>query len=201
MEELVAQILLDYKAVKIEPDNPFTWVSGIKSPIYCDNRILISYPDAVNTIVLGFKEMIEDIDFDVIAGTATAGIPWASFLSYELDKPMIYIRKEPKAHGTKSQIEGIMKRGQKVILVEDLVSTGKSSLEAVEVIRKEGGICDLTVSIFQYGFPIAEENFKEKKCKLQSITNFQILLEQLELNGDKKAEVLRFAKNPKEWRK
>ena len=105
MESLIAKILLDNEAVKIQPDNPFTWVSGIISPIYCDNRKLISYPDAVNTIVLGFKEAIEGKDFDIIAGTATAGIPWAAFLAYELDLPMIYIRKKAKEHGTKSQLK------------------------------------------------------------------------------------------------
>jgi len=202
MKTDVAQILLEKKAVKIEPDNPFTWVSGIVSPIYCDNRVLISYPDAVSVIVLAFKELVENMKFDIIAGVATSGIPWAAFLAYELDKPMIYVRKEAKAHGTKSQIEGVMKKGQKVLLVEDLVSTGKSSLEAVNAIRKEGGVCNNVVGIFQYGFPVADEAFKAEKCSLATITDFPTLLDQLEdIDEKKKREVLRFAENPKEWRK
>ncbi len=200
MKSIIAKILLDNEAVKIQPDNPFTWVSGITSPIYCDNRKLISYPDSVNTIVLGFKEAIEWKDFDVIAGTATAGIPWAAFLSYELDLPMIYIRKKPKDHGTKSQIEGVMKKGQKVLLIEDLVSTGKSSLEAVDAIKKEGGVCDTVMSIFQYGFPVGTEAFESKKIELISLTNFSTLLDQLDIDESKKQEVLDFSKNPKEWR-
>lgn len=201
MQDLVAKILLEKQAVQINPNNPFTWTSGIKSPIYCDNRLLISYPDAVNTVVLAFKEMTEDMDFDVVAGTATAGIPWAAFLAYELDKPMIYIRKKPKEHGTKSQIEGVMKKGQKVLLVEDLISTGGSSLSAVEAIRKEGGVCNTVAAIFSYGFPISSASFKEASCDLQTITNFPTLLEHLDdINDEQKSDVLEFAKEPKQWR-
>lgn len=202
MKSIVAQILLDNQAVKIQPDNPFTWTSGIKSPIYCDNRLLISDPDAVNTITLAFKELVEKMKFDVIAGTATAGIPWASFLAYDLDMPMIYVRSKPKEHGTKSQIEGVLKKGQKVLLVEDLVSTGKSSLAAVEAIRNEGGICNQVVSIFQYGFPAADAAFQEAHCNLVSITNFKALLDTMEhLSDAQKKEVLAFSKDPQGWRK
>ncbi|MBT4936864.1 orotate phosphoribosyltransferase [Candidatus Peregrinibacteria bacterium] len=201
MQDLVAKILLEKQAVQINPSDPFTWTSGIKSPIYCDNRLLISYPDAVSTVVLAFKEMVEDMDFDVVAGTATAGIPWAAFLAYELDKPMVYIRKKPKEHGTKSQIEGVMKKGQKVLLVEDLVSTGKSSLAAVDAIRKEGGITNMVAAIFSYGFPIASDAFKNNNCRLETITNFPILLEHLEsITDDQKADVLEFSKDPQNWK-
>lgn len=201
MDELVAQLLLDNEAVKIDAEKPFTWTSGIKSPIYCDNRVLISDPDAVNTITLAFKEMLEEMDFDIVAGTATAGIPWASFLAYDLEKPMIYIRSKPKEHGTKSQIEGVLKKGKKVVIIEDLVSTGKSSLAAVEAVRNEGGTVVGVFSIFQYGFPSAEKAFKEAKCALESITNFPVLLEQLDLSDEQKNEILSFAKNPEGWRK
>jgi len=201
MKSTVASILLEKEAVKIQPTNPFTWTSGIKSPIYCDNRLLISYPDAFNTIVLAFKEMIVKKKFDVVAGTATAGIPWAAFLAYELDLPMIYIRKEAKAHGTKSQIEGVMEKGAKVLIVEDLVSTGKSSIAAVQAVRKEGGVVSDVVSIFQYGFPEAKSAFIKADCKLTSITDFPALLEEMEdVSADEKKHVLAFSKDPKKWK-
>lgn len=201
MEDIIANILLEKQAVKIETKNPFTWTSGIKSPIYCDNRLLISYPDAVNTIVLGFKEILEDMDFDIIAGTATAGIPWASFLSYELDKPLIYIRKKPKEHGTKSQIEGVMKANQKVVLIEDLISTGGSSISALQAIKNEGGIANTVLAIFSYGFPLAQKNFSEAEAQCKTLTNFPILLDHLKnITNDEKEDILNFSKDPKNWR-
>lgn len=202
MDHIVAQMLLETGAVKIQPDKPFTWTSGIVSPIYCDNRRMISFPEAVNTVTFAFKELVEDMKFDVIAGTATAGIPWAAFLAYELDMPMIYIRSKPKEHGTKSQIEGVMKKNARVLIVEDLVSTGKSSLAAVEAVRAEGGRVTQVVSIFQYGFPMAAKAFEEAGVKLDSITSFPVLLEELEgISEEQKKDVLRFAENPEKWRK
>jgi orotate phosphoribosyltransferase len=202
MKSTIAQLLLEKQAVKIQPNEPFTWTSGIKSPIYCDNRLLISYPDAINTVTLAFKELLNSSSFDVIAGTATAGIPWAAFLAYELDKPMIYVRSKPKEHGTKSQIEGVVPVGKKVLIVEDLVSTGKSSIAAVKAVRDEGGKVDQVVSIFQYGFPVAGKAFAEANCKLDSLTNFPVLLEELEdLNETDKAEILSFSQDPQNWRK
>ena len=204
MKYAVAQLLLETGAVKIQPEKPFTWTSGISSPIYCDNRRMISFPEAVNTVTLAFKEMVveKNLKFDVIAGTATAGIPWASFLAYDLDVPMIYIRSKPKGHGTNSQIEGVLEKGQKVLIVEDLVSTGKSSLGAVDAVKNEGGKVNDVVSIFQYGFPVAENAFKNAGIRLESITNFPTLLGEIEdMDEDTKKHVLAFSKDPQNWKK
>ncbi len=129
MKKEIAKILLEKNAVKISTDPPFVWTSGLKSPIYCDNRLLVSYIDSRKKIITGFKKLIEDqnLEFDVIAGTATAAITWAAFLAAELDKPMVYVRPKPKGHGTGKQVEGTMSDGSRVLIVEDLFSTGGSS--------------------------------------------------------------------------
>ena len=126
----IAQILLEKQAVKISTDPPFTWTSGMKSPIYCDNRLLISYPEERKKILEGFKNLIAEnnLEFDVIGGTATAAIPWAAFLAFDLDKPMVYIRPKPKGHGAGRRVEGTMEKGSRVLIVEDLISTGGSSI-------------------------------------------------------------------------
>ncbi|HLC65165.1 MAG TPA: orotate phosphoribosyltransferase [Candidatus Nanoarchaeia archaeon] len=174
----VAKILLKQKAVLLRPDNPFTWSSGIKSPIYTDNRKLISSVDEREKIVSGLVSLAKKEKFDVIAGTATAGIPWAAFVAQKLKKPMIYVRSKPKEHGTGSSIEGELKKGQRVIVIEDLISTGSSSLSVVAEIRKAGGIVKSTVGIFSYGFKSARDGFGRAKLKLVTLTDFSTLIKE-----------------------
>jgi len=200
MKKIIAKHLLDKQAVKINVKNPYTWTSWIKSPIYCDNRLLISYSDAYKDIIQWFKEIAEKIGFDTIAWTATAGIPWSAMLAYEMNKPMIYIRKKPKAHWTKSQIEWNMNKWDKVLLIEDLISTWKSSLEAKNAIIKEWWECNNILAIFSYWFPTTKERFDSEKCNFETLTNFETLLwEMNNINEDDKKNVLNFSENPKQW--
>jgi len=175
----IAETLLSIEAVKVKTNPPFTWASGIKSPIYCDNRKLISYPDGRKKVVEGFKQLIREknIQFDVIGGTATAAIPWASFLAYDLNVPMIYIRPEKKDHGSGKQVEGELKEGKRVLIVEDLISTGGSSLKAVDALRHEA--CDVLgmAAIFSYEFPNAKQNFSNANCKLITLSNYSSLID------------------------
>lgn len=148
----VAKSLLKTGAVKLNVKEPFTFVSGIKSPIYCDNRKMIGYPAERKVVVDEFVKKLSEKDFDVVAGTATAGIPWAAFIAWEMNKPMSYIRGEKKDHGAGRQIEGADFAGKKVIVIEDLISTGGSSIKAVEAARNEGAASVEVVSIFSYEF-------------------------------------------------
>lgn len=174
----VARILLKQKAVLLRPDNPFTWASGIKSPMYTDNRKLISTVKEREKIVNGLIALVKKEKFDIIAGTATAGIPWAAFVAEKLRKPMIYVRSKPKEHGTESCIEGELKKGQKVVVVEDLVSTGSSSLSAIWEVRKAGGIVSACIGIFSYGFKSADEGFGKARVRLLTLTDFNSLVEE-----------------------
>jgi orotate phosphoribosyltransferase len=174
----VAQILLEVKAIKLSPEKPFKWASGWNSPIYCDNRVALSYPTArtaiknylVETIKLQFP------DCEAIAGVATAGIPQGALVADGLNLPFIYVRPEPKKHGMGNQIEGKVTEGQKVVLIEDLISTGGSSLKAVDALREANIEVLGMVAIFTYGFPIADANFKEKNVKLITLSNYKALL-------------------------
>ena len=167
LEEKVAKALFDVKAVKINVGEPFTFASGIKSPIYCDNRYVLGFSDERDTIVESFVERI-DKDVDVIVGVATAGIPWASFIADRMKKPLAYVRNKPKDHGAGKQIEGAEVKGKKVVVIEDLITTGKSSLIAVDVLQKEE-VKELEVkSIFSYGFDSAKENYAKYNCKFSS---------------------------------
>ena len=148
----IASDLLDIKAVYLKPEEPFTWASGIKSPIYCDNRKMIGSVEERNTIIEGFIELLNGLDFDVVAGTATAGIPWAAFIADRINKPMAYIRSKPKDYGAGKQIEGPDVDGKKVVVIEDLISTGGSVIKAVEAVRREGGIVTDVAAIFSYEF-------------------------------------------------
>ena len=174
----VAKILLKQKAVLLRPEKPFTWASGIKSPIYTDNRKLISTVAEREKIVDELISLIKIEKFDVIAGTATAGIPWAAFVAQKLKKPMIYVRSKPKEHGTGSSIEGGLKRGQRVVVVEDLISTGGSSLAVIDEVRKAGGIVTLCVGIFSYGFKSATMGFDKAKVRLVTLTDFTGLIQE-----------------------
>jgi len=175
----LAGMLLDIKAVSIVGrDNLFTWVSGIKSPIYCDNRVTISFPEVRKTIASGFAEIIRNQypQADVIAGTATAGIPHASWVAHELDKPMVYVRSAPKGHGKGNQIEGRMEAGSKVVLIEDLLSTGGSSLSAVEALQDAGAEVVAVLAIFSYQFKEVAEKFGAAGVPFHTLTHYGVLL-------------------------
>lgn len=174
---MIAKILLDIKAVHLEPENFFTWTSGIKSPIYCDNRQIISYPEYRKIIVQKFCERIKSLqNVELIAGTATAGIPWASWIAHELELPLIYVRGGQKGHGLKNDIEGSFRQGQRAVVIEDLISTGKSSIEAVNKLQDAGVEILEVESIFNYGFDLACKNFREKKVNFHSLENLDSLL-------------------------
>ena len=173
----VAQALLNVGAVKLNVAEPFTFTSGIKSPIYCDNRKMIGSVEERNTIIEGFIELLNGLDFDVVAGTATAGIPWAAFIADRINKPMAYIRSKPKDYGAGKQIEGPDVDGKKVVVIEDLISTGGSVIKAVEAVRREGGIVTDVAAIFSYEFAKAVGAFEAAETKLVTITNFPTLLQ------------------------
>lgn len=178
----VAESLLKTEAVRLNVKTPFTFVSGIKSPIYCDNRKMIGYPEARNIVVTEFVNKIKEMansgkTFEIIAGTATAGIPWAAFIAQEMNLPMSYIRSEKKAHGAGRQIEGADLAGKTVLVIEDLVSTGGSSIKAVQAALEAGAEKVELLSIFSYDFQKAFNNFKEAGIEWNSLSNFQTLLE------------------------
>jgi len=179
LERIVAAKLLKIKAVKLQPSNPFTWASGWKSPIYCDNRKTLSYPALRNFIKLELARLIrENYDqADAIAGVATGAIAQGAMVAEELGLPFVYVRSSPKDHGLENLIEGDLKPGMKVIVIEDLISTGGSSLKAVEAIRADGSEVIGMLAIFTYGFPIAEEAFKKAKVELTTLSNYEAVLE------------------------
>lgn len=178
-EKQVAEKLLQIQAVKLSPAKPFTWASGWKSPIYCDNRTVLSFPyirdfiksELSNTVFESFP------DAAVIAGVATAGIPHGALVADQLKLPFIYVRSKPKEHGMGNQIEGVLQPGQPVVVIEDLISTGKSSLEAVQAIRAAGGEVIGMVSIFNYGFDIAVKAFETAGVTYKSLSNYSALIE------------------------
>ncbi len=174
-----AEKLLQIKALQINPQKPYTWASGWQSPVYCDNRKVLSFPYIRDFVKSELANMILDKfpDTEVIAGVATAGIAHGVMAADLLKLPFIYVRSKPKEHGMGNQIEGVLEKGQKVVVVEDLVSTGKSSLQVVDVLREQGaevlGMC----SLFTYGFPVADEAFEKAGMPLYSISNYQALME------------------------
>lgn len=179
--EQIAKALIESGAIHIEPkeDNFFTWTSGKRSPIYCDNRQLISYPTLRKEVVNRFCDKIKKDfpDTQLIAGTATAGIPWAAWIANELELPMVYIRSKPKGHGLKSAIEGKIRTGQKTLIIEDLISTGKSSIEAVTHSRKDNLEVLGVLSIFNYGFRESVKNFSDSEISFYSLCSLDQLLE------------------------
>ena len=202
---LIAEALLETNAVQLNIKNPFTFVSGIKSPIYCDNRYIIGFPKYRKIIVNAFVDILKNKDFDIIGGTATAGIPWASFIAYELNKPLCYIRAEKKEHGKGKQIEGAECKDKKLILIEDLISTGSSSIKAFEAAKEDGAIGLEIISIFSYEFEKANKNFEDAKIKFSSLSNFSTLMK---IAKDKKfiSEedfniAIEWNKNPDKWQK
>ncbi|RAT95513.1 orotate phosphoribosyltransferase [Brevibacillus sp. Leaf182] len=175
----IAANLLEIGAVHLRPEQPFTWTSGIKSPIYCDNRITMSYPHVRRAIAKAFADLIKEQypDAQVVAGTATAGIPHAAWVAELLDLPMIYVRDKAKGHGRQNQIEGALAAGQKVVVIEDLISTGGSSLKAAQAVQADGGEVLGVVAIFSYQFPDAHALFEEAGIPCSTISNYTALLE------------------------
>src|ERR1041384_8290308 len=174
----VAEFLLQIKAVKLQPDKPFTWASGLKAPIYCDNRKTLSYPKIRTYIRQHFVETINE-NFarpDVIAGVATGGIAIGALVAQEMGLPFVYVRSKPKEHGLSNLIEGEIESGKTVVVIEDLISTGASSLKAVEALREKGCIVKGLVAIFTYGFDEAAQNFRKAKCKMATLTNYDTLI-------------------------
>ncbi len=177
-EKAVAEKLLQVNAVRLNPQQPFTWASGWKSPIYCDNRKVLGYPYVRDFIKSELCNVIfqEFPDAECIAGVATAGIPWGAMAADQLKLPYIYVRPKPKEHGLGNQIEGYYEKGQKVLVIEDLISTGKSSLQVVDVIRNAGMQVEGMVSLFNYGFNQAFDAFAEKNVRFISLTNYDQLV-------------------------
>ena len=177
-EKAVAEKLLQINAIKLSPQAPFTWASGWKSPIYCDNRKVLSFPYIRDFIKSEMCSVIFEKfpDAEVLAGVATAGIAWGAMAADQLKLPYIYVRPKPKEHGLSNQIEGVLEKGQKVLVIEDLISTGKSSLQVCDVLKAAGAEVVGMVSIFTYGFEIADTAFKTANIPYQSLTNYQTLI-------------------------
>ncbi|TMM32030.1 orotate phosphoribosyltransferase [Polaribacter aestuariivivens] len=201
-----AELLLQVKAIKLNPNEPFNWASGWKSPIYCDNRVTLSYPPVRVFLKEEIAKIVENNygKPDVIAGVATGAIAIGILVAQELGVPFIYVRPEPKKHGRKNQIEGHLESGQNVVVIEDLISTGNSSLNAVDALKEAGAVVKGMVAIFSYGFDIAEQNFNSKNVALATLSNYENLLEQaLDSNyiTDKELIMLHeWRKNPSTWK-
>lgn len=201
----ISEYLLQIKAIKLNIVNPFTWASGLKSPIYCDNRVTLSYPKIRNYIREQFTQIISE-EFgtpDVIAGVATGAIAQGALVAQEMGLPFVYIRSAQKAHGLSNQIEGVIESGQSVVVVEDLVSTGKSSLAAVDALIEAGCKVLGMVAIFTYELEIAKDNFKKADCKLITLANYDALIKRaVDSNYISTADIqtlIKWRENPKGW--
>ena len=205
-EKLIAEKLLQVNAVKLNPEHPFTWASGWKSPIYCDNRKILSFPFIRDHIKSELCNVIFERfpNAELLAGVATAGIAWGAMAADQLKLPFVYVRPKPKEHGLANQIEGYYEEGQKVVVVEDLVSTGKSSLQVVDVLKESGLEIEGMVSIFNYGFSQAEEAFKKAGLTYYSLTNYPVLVERaLEkgiLASGQEEILLKWRDDPANWK-
>lgn len=205
MAAKTAEFLLTVKAVKLNNEHPFTWASGRKSPIYCDNRVTLSYPEIRTFIRQRFTEIISETwgDVDVIAGVATGGIAQGALVAQELGKPFVYVRSEQKSHGLTNQIEGEIHAGQSVVVVEDLVSTGKSSLIAVKALREKGCVVKGMAAIFTYGLAVADENFRNENVDLITLTDYDTLLatakEKDYIHPDDLESLSAWRVNPEKW--
>jgi orotate phosphoribosyltransferase len=202
-----AKLLLQINAIKLNPKNPFTWASGWKSPIYCDNRIILSYPK-IRKLICDFLASLIDQnikDYDLIAGVATGAIGVGMLVANKLDKPFIYVRSDRKKHGRKNNIEGFYKKDQKVVVIEDLISTGKSSLDACDSLISENLKIKSLVSIFNYNFDISEENFKSKKIEYFSLCSYNYLidyaLENKFFSSSEIDELRKWRNDPINWNK
>ena len=205
--EKTAELLLQINAIKLNPENPFTWASGWKSPIYCDNRLILSFPSIRNYVRDEFAKNIEK-QFgkpDVIAGVATGAIGVGILVAESLGLPFVYVRPEAKKHGRQNQVEGFLQKGQNVVVVEDLISTGNSSLMAVEALRNEGANIKGMAAIFTYGFNVAEENIENANIELYTLSNYENLIEKAvekQYVSEEELETLQsWNSNPSEWGK
>jgi orotate phosphoribosyltransferase len=204
-ERLVAEKLLAIKAVKLQPNNPFTWASGWKSPIYCDNRKTLSFPDVRSLIKIELSRTILEQfgEADVVAGVATGAIAQGALVAEALGMPFVYVRSAPKDHGLANLIEGDLRPGQRVVVVEDLISTGGSSLKAVEAIRNHG--CEVVgmVAIFTYQFPVAQQQFEAAGVRLITLSNYNAVLEEAAAVGyirpEELATLAEWRKDPAAW--
>lgn len=207
MAARTANFLLTVKAVKLNNEHPFTWASGRKSPIYCDNRVTLSYPEIRTFIRQHFVEVIRETwgDVDVVAGVATGGIAQGALVAQELGKPFVYVRSEQKSHGLTNQIEGEVHEGQSVVVIEDLVSTGKSSLIAVRALREKGCVVKGMAAIFTYGLQVATDNFQKENVELVTLTNYDTLIgvakEQEYIRHEDLDSLAAWRLNPEQWSK
>jgi orotate phosphoribosyltransferase len=205
--EEIAELLLEIGAVALNPDKPFRYTSGILSPIYCDNRLVISYPDKREKVIAAFLEVIDEsgLVFDIVGGTSTAGIPHAAWIADRLKLPMVYIRDKAKGHGKKNQIEGVLPASKRVLVVEDLVSTGGSSVEAGLAVRAAGGVVTDCVAIFTYEMQQAADRFAAADIALHSLTRFRVLLDVAvrtgRINETQRESVLAWNADPQGWGK
>lgn len=207
-KEQIAEHLLKIKAVVLSPDEPFTWASGIKSPVYCDNRMIMGYPDIWHDVIQAFVSLIQKNypDAEVIAGTATAGISHAALVAEALHLPMVYVRSSAKSHGRKKQIEGIIKSGQKTVVIDDLISTGGSVLTAVHALEAAGAAILGVAAIFTYLLPQADKNFAEGQVVLNTLTDFDTLIHlavsQGTINGAQLSQLKKWYADPtsEDWR-
>ncbi|HKM23451.1 MAG TPA: orotate phosphoribosyltransferase [Erysipelothrix sp.] len=201
----IAKALLDIKAVTLSPLEPYTWASGLKSPIYCDNRITMSYPKIRRMIAQGFVDLIKEqfADVDYIVGTATAGIPQACFVAELLELPMAYVRPEPKGHGRSKQIEGFIPQGAKVVVIEDLISTGGSSIKAIKALEEEGIEVLGLLAIFTYELEKANVNIQDADINLKTLSNYSSLIEIAKenntINEDEMALLQSWRKDPESF--
>ncbi|MBS4062947.1 MAG: orotate phosphoribosyltransferase [Chitinophagaceae bacterium] len=205
-EQAVAEKLLQVKAIRLNVKEPFTWASGWKSPIYCDNRKVLSFPHVREFIKSEMCNVIFDKfpDAELLAGVATAGIAWGAMAADQLKLPYVYVRPKPKEHGLGNQIEGSYDAGQKVVVIEDLISTGKSSLEVVEVLRKAGVEVVGMVSIFTYGFQAAKEAFEKADVPYYSLTNYptliQLAIDKKNVDASQQEVLLKWSADPANWK-
>ncbi len=206
-EKAVAEKLLQVQAIKLSPDQPFTWASGWKSPIYCDNRKVLSFPYVRDFIKSELCSVIFEQypEATVLAGVATAGIPWGAMAADQLKLPFIYVRPKPKEHGLGNQIEGSLEPGQRVLVIEDLISTGKSSLQVVDVLKAAGAEIVGMISIFNYGFEAATTACDNAGVKTSSLTNYptmiELAIEKGLVTADTKETLLNWSKDPSNWGK
>ena len=204
--EKTAELLLQINAIKLNPSNPFLWASGWHSPIYCDNRLTLSFPAIRNFIRDEFAKQIVDKygKPDVIAGVATGAIGIGILVAEAMNLPFVYIRPEPKKHGRQNQVEGFLQKGQTVVVVEDLISTGNSSLQAVEALRNEGATVKGMIAIFSYGFDVATKNFANANVELSTLSNYENLinlaLEKNYISEKEEVTLKQWRINPSEWR-
>ena len=205
MPDKIAEILLKINAVVLRTNPPFKWASGILSPIYTDNRLLMSYPKEREFIVDSFVNLIKNnkIKCDALAGTATAGISWAAWIAQKMNLPMVYVRSEAKDHGKANKIEGLVDSGKNYVVVENLISTGGSSINAIDALRECGAIVENCIAIFTYELEKSFSNFESKKAKLHTLTNFtnlvKVALDKKSISNQELKKIMEWKKNPEKW--